>query len=186
MRKFGKKAMELAINTVIMLIIGIILFGLGIGLFTKFASSSEDQVDNLRSQIIDDISSLECNDDAWICAPTLTVALGESKTGRIYVTNRKDTRESFKIKYYLKNLDGSDDPADPENKGLVKKSGCGSLLLTGIADEIEVDSGSAISFPIHVHTGRVQKEKCSFTTILEVVDRTGTSLEKTPFIVRVE
>ena len=83
----NKKAMELPLNIVIMLIIGVVIFGLGLGLFSKIAGSSEDQIDDLGERIKLGIASLECDGEDWICIPKSIIEAGESKTFNFYVSN---------------------------------------------------------------------------------------------------
>lgn len=93
----SKKAMELSVNMVVMLIIGILLFGLGMGLFAKISASAEDEIRKMNDDVRTGISALECNTDDWICAPTMALDAGEEALFRVYMTNKNNQADEFKI-----------------------------------------------------------------------------------------
>ena len=45
----NKKAQGLPINVIVMMIIGLVLFGIGMALFTDIAGSGEDTIEDFRS-----------------------------------------------------------------------------------------------------------------------------------------
>ena len=83
--KKNKKAMEMSINLVVTLIIGIVIFGLGMSLFSKISSSGDDQITDLNNKIKNNIASLECDGDEIICSPSFKMKNGETKTFDLYM-----------------------------------------------------------------------------------------------------
>jgi hypothetical protein len=173
-KKVSKKAVELAINTVIMLIIGIVLFGLGMSLFSKIAGSGNDQVDNMRVEIVDSLAGLECNSQEWLCVPSTKIDQGDSKTVSVYVTNLDDTEQDLGISVSA--------PEHPENprSNIIVKDGCGSVILTPYPNTIPVARGEVAKIPMFIDTGAVSKT-CSFTTVVSLPNG-----EKAPVIIQVE
>lgn len=169
----NKKSMELPINTVVMMMIGLILFGLGMSLFFKISSSSEDTVEDLNSKIRTNIASLECSGDDYICAPNIKVRIGDSEVSEVFVSNRDDTNKEFKIVI----------------NGLVNQelnsTDCGSIRVLYLVDlEQTIMSGQSASFPVRISANKVKKA-CSFTTTIDLIS--GTSVVgKTPLIIRVD
>lgn len=167
--------MELPINLVVMMIIGIIIFGIGMSLFFKISNSGEDQINELNSKIRTNIASLECSGEDSICAPNLKLRKGDSEVSEIFVSNKEETNGEYSIKI----------------TGLVNQelnsSGCGSvkvIYLTTLKQNIQ--SGESASFPVSISANKVIKS-CSFTTVLELY-KTGqmAPIGKTPLIIRVE
>ena len=188
----NKKAIELALNTVIMLIIGLVLFGLGISLFSQIAGSGNDQIDQMRVEVIDSLAGLECNSQEWLCIPSTKIEQGESKTISVYITNLGDTESSFSIK-----LDStSPSITNPYNNNAnaygLEKSDCGNIILTPFPSSTPIGRGEVAKIPMHVQTNTVSKA-CSFTTTLtiESTSPTGSTTaagngEKAPVIIQVE
>ena len=142
----NKKSMELPINTVVMMMIGLILFGLGMSLFFKISSSSEDTVEDLNSKIRTNIASLECSGDDYICAPNIKVRIGDSEVSEVFVSNRDDTNKEFKIVI----------------NGLVNQelnsTDCGSIRVLYLVDlEQTIMSGQSASFPVRISANKVKK-----------------------------
>ncbi len=179
--RINKKAFELPISTVIMLIIGITIFGLGIGLFAKISGEGTDVIEDLNNGIKNDLASLECsNDDSWICAPSVKMSVSDSKTFRIYVTNKGSLDGTFKIRF--KNL------VDLGSGSYGIENDCGSVSIFYADSDTDIRSGSSGSFPFLVKTNRVTREDCTFTgTVeLEASGSTEGDGELTPVFIRVE
>lgn len=175
----NKKAMEIGINMVVMVIIGIVIFGLGMGLFGKIAGSSEDQVADLRGQIKSNIASLECDGENWICAPSYKLNSGDSGNFNIFVANKDDQTEDFSI-----SIDG--DVVENGNGVKINKDGCGTIKIVYFEDTIPLESGYSQNFPIKVYTNEVLKT-CSFlTTVTLNSDESTGNGETTILNVRVE
>ena len=96
-KKFNKVAAAIAVNTVVMMIIGLTIFGLGMGLFAKISGGAEDEIENLNNQIKSDIASLECDGDSWICVPSYKIKNGEEYTFEIFIANHADSSKKFSI-----------------------------------------------------------------------------------------
>lgn len=171
----SKKSMELPINMVVMMIIGLILFGIGMSLFFKISNSGEDQIDELNSKIKNNIASLECSGEDYICAPNIQLKKGDSETYEIFVSNKADTNQVYKIQ--IKNL------LDNE----LTSTDCGSIRIVYLeALNQNVLSGNSASFPVIISANKVKKS-CSFTTTVELLTQSGISTgHKTPLIIRVE
>ena len=169
----NKKSMELPINTVVMMMIGLILFGIGMSLFFKISSSGESQVEELNSKIRTNIASLECSGDDYICAPNIKVRIGDSEVSEVFVSNRDDTNKKFKI--VINGL---------VNQELVSTD-CGSIRVLYLENlDQTIMSGESASFPVKISADKVKKP-CSFTTTISLLSD-SILVGKTPLIIRVE
>ena len=178
--RFKKNSVSLPINIVVMMIIGIVIFALGMSLFSKISSSGNQQIDDLNKKVVNDISSLECSGDDWICSPSNTMKMGENKVFQVYVANKADTQKTFKIEFpNLVDLGNG-------KKGITKTS-CGSIIILYPTIETKVLSGNSASFPFKVISTRV-KNKCSFVTTVNLIDVNDGNkvIKKTAVIVRIE
>lgn len=183
MRKIkSKKGIELAINTVVMLIIGLVLFGLGMSLFTQIASGGEDQIDDMRVEIVDSLAGLECNSQEWLCIPTTRLDQGERQTVNVYVTNLADSEQNIAI-----SLPSSLTPrADNANAFVLDKSNCGSITLIPYPNPLPIARGEVAKIPMFVETNTVSRA-CSFTTSIEIVNSGNPGNgEKAPVVIQVE
>lgn len=175
---YNKKAMELSVNIVVMVIIGIVLFGLGMSLFGKLTGAGDEQIEDLSRQVKEDLGRLECQGDNWICAPTVSMKLGDKQNSYIYVVNRGESREEFSV-----NLSSSSMGFEQEGAKYIftKDEDCGSIVIAPYTGKLGIESGSSAGFPIQVLTSRVIRESCSFTLLAELSNG-----EKTPLIITVE
>ncbi len=184
---FNKKGFEIAMNTVIMLIIGLILFGLGMGLFAKISSSGQNQIDDMRASIVDSLAGLECDSQEWVCVPSITLNEGDTTSGYVYVTNLDDDVGYFKISF-----EGILTPYNGGPSRELPKTGCGRVIITPYLDEIPISRGEVAKIPFFIDTTQVDKT-CSFTTAVKIGhgltsgtnDGTGND-EKSAIIIRVE
>ena len=178
----SKKGIELAINTIVMIIIGLVIFGLGMGLFVKIANSGDDQIDNMRTSIVDSLGGLECDSQEWLCIPSISIDLGDSGIYYAYITNLDDKPGEFKLDFSTLGFTA------PYS---LDKSGCGTLILTPFPDSITINRGEIAKVPIAINTKDAIKA-CSFTTTVSIehITNTGTptpgNKEKEPMIIRVE
>jgi len=174
----NKNAMGLPINIVVTMIIGLTIFGLGMGLFSKISGSAGDQVDDLQNQIKNDIAALECQGDEWICSPNNKMKNGGEETFQLYIANHNDEKTSFRVNIELEDVDGK--------QGLTKDS-CGSVIISSLSDfEVTVKSGFSASVPFIVKATRVSNTPCSFVTTATLEDVVSGIEEKTAVIIRVE
>ena len=175
----SKKAMELPINIVVMLIIGIIIFGLGFALFSKIYADSEDLVGTLNGQIREDIADLECrNDEGWLCSPSVKMRDGDRETFWIYVTNKGDLEGEFEV------LINTDTLTDAQG---IQAEGCGEVVILQTDQRVNIKSGRSAAIPYIVLSSRVTKSPCSFITSAEITaGPPGSTAQKTPIIIRVE
>ena len=175
------KAQGLPINVVVMMIIGIIIFGLGMGLFSKMSGAGNEEIENLNAQIKNDIASLECDGDDWICSPSNVIDNGDIKTFLIYIANRGEDTSDFEIEI----TDKSDSKLDGK-KGIWKDE-CGGVIITYPDITTSIMSGHSASIPFVVKATRVKKS-CSFVTTATITDVTSSpnKVYKTPIIIRVK
>jgi len=178
----NKKSMELPINLVVTLIIGIVIFGLGMGLFSRFSGAGDETIDDLTDRIKNDIASLECDGTDWICSPAYDIGDGEQKDFTIYFSNKDDVTKEFKVEIINKdpdnNLDGS--------KGIWKDACGGVVIIYPINTLISLESGYSGSIPFRVITNRIKKSPCSFVTTARLLSPTGREISKTSLIINVE
>lgn len=173
----SKKAMELPLNIVIMMIIGIVIFGLGMSLFSKISNSGNQQISDLNDKIKADISSIECSGEDWVCFPAAKLRMGKSQLFSAVVSNKDDVKESLKINFpkfgshHSFNLSGNN---------------CGSIKVYYPSASINVTSSDQASFPVMVYANNVSRSGCSFVTPIEVKTSTGTSKGKSTFIVNIQ
>ncbi len=173
----NKLAMELPIQIVVTMIIGLVIFGLGFGLFGQIAGESEDTVDDLRKQVQTGIQDLECSgSNEWICVPSVKLRQGERTTVSASVINRGEDSETFSIKVKKNNAELANYP-----QGEIQSSNCGTLLVTEIRDGIDISRGEGARIPIYISATKVTAQTCSFTAVVELNNG-----ESTPLIVRIE
>jgi hypothetical protein len=177
---YNKKAMAIAVNTVVMLIIGITIFGLGMGLFGTLSSGAGDEVDNLNKRIQSDIASLECDGDEWICVPSYKLKDGNQETFDMFIANHGDSSADFFISLALVDI-GSGSFG-------IEKSSCGSIAIVSLDSlSVSVKSGYSGSLPFIVKASRVTDIPCSFITTATLTKSDDASFEeKTSVIIRVE
>ena len=177
----SKKAMAIAVNTVVMLIIGITIFGLGMGLFGRLGASADDEIENLNNKIRSDIASLECDGDEWICVPSYKMKDGDQKTFDIFIANHADASDDFSISLDLVEIDAG-------VFGIDKSSSCGLVAVNYLNNgKVTIDSGYSGSLPFIVRATRVTKTPCSFITTATLKKTSDNNFEeKTSVIVRVE
>jgi len=175
----NKLGQGLPVNVVVMLILGIILFGLGFSLFSKFSESGEKQISDLSNRVQNDISNLECSSqEGWICSPTFKLQNTKSKIFNIFLTNNGDSSDDFKIDLNLKDFGGGVFGLENTN--------CGSIVINYFSDSVNIKSGASASIPIEVLASRVTKTPCSFVTTTNIKNPTSLSSKKTSVIIRVE
>lgn len=172
----SKKAQGLPVNVVVMLILGIILFGLGFALFTQVSSKGEESINDLSERIKTDIQSLECKGDDWICTPSYTMKNGESKTFEIFVANRDQENSKYRVELNLEEIGAE--------KGITNS--CGNVKVLTPIMETNIKSGNSASFPFLVTANQVSKTPCSFITTAFLYDNADVQKGKTPVIIRVE
>ncbi len=93
----SKKGMELPINVVVMTIIGLVIFAMGLALFAQISEEAENTSEGLQDKIKSHISSLECDGEDWVCAPSIKTKLGRSDTFEVFIANRGEENKKFKI-----------------------------------------------------------------------------------------
>ncbi len=170
----SKKTQGLPVNVVVMLILGIVIFGLGMALFNKISGSAESEIADLNNQIKNDIASLQCQGDKWICSPSNTIKNGGKDTFVVYIANKGDTSNKFSLDFAL------------NSEGRIEKEGCGSILLNYPPIETEIKSGTSASIPYIVRANQVSNTPCNFVTTVTLNSDGDGDLQKTSIIIRVE
>ncbi len=186
----NKKGVELAVNTIVMLIIGIVLFGLGMSLFANFISAGDERIDDLSNQVRTGLGEARCSFDGgsgWICAPSINVGLGHDSQDYVYVANRGGDNKDFEIDirssdYYMDNSPSGGDAFEKDDE-------CGEIIVGGYFGPLSIAPGEVAAFPIQVLTTRVVEEGCSFVLLAEIRDADGNDEaedESTPLIINVD
>ena len=170
-----KKAQGISINVIVMLILGIIIFGMGIALFNKIYSSSDEQVEILNERVKSGLSALECQGDDWLCSPSADIRLGRSSTFFIYAVNRDEASKIYSIDMELENVG--------DRMGLTSE--CGDVEISVANIESNIMSGTATAFPYFVDTNRVGQTPCSFVTVAMLMSE-GEEIARTPIIIVVD
>lgn len=171
------KGQGLPVNIIVMMILGLVLFGLGMAMFTQIASSSEDSVDDLNDRIKSDIASLECSGEQWICAPNYKMGNGDRMTFELFAANRGNTNDQFSVDFNLSEV-------DPGKFGITND--CGSILITHPSISPNIRAGFSASFPFVVRASRVGDTPCSFVTSVNLEDSSGDVVGRAPIIIRIE
>ena len=178
--KKQNKAQGLPINIVVTLIIGIIIFSLGMGLFSKISSSGEDEVDYLMNKVKTGIASLECEGDDWICSPSYTMKNGNTNTFSLFIANRGDKSTTYTIEIKTQSI--TDD-----NKQGILKDGCGSVFISYPPIEFKITSGQSAEIPFMVKATKVTNTPCNFVTVATLKEVGNLQFqEKTSIIIKVE
>lgn len=172
-----KKAQGLPINIVVMLIIGILIFGLGLSLFSKMFTAGEDQVGDLSSEIRDDLQGLACKGGEWLCASDVKLRAGEDVSASILITNMGTTAEDFRLEF-----EGtSTTPIDKE------KTGCGKIRLYPFTGDHTIQAGKTSSIPVKIFSQNFVKDCTYIVSVeLECTSSCEGDGEKTALLVRVE
>jgi hypothetical protein len=175
-----KLGQGLPVNIIVMLIIGLVIFGLGMGLFTKVFKSGDDQVEDLTGQIRENIAALECEGDEWICMPTSKVRNGKTQTFEAFIANRGEDTDKFGMSINL------DEEVLEDSDGITND--CGTIVVKYLKNfETNVVSGQGTALPITVDAAKVSKTPCSFTKTVTLTKASDSNFEqKTSLIIRVE
>jgi len=173
-----KRAQGLPINIIVMLILGIIIFGIGIGLFSKISKPGDEEIERIHQEVKTRITSLACDGEHWVCSPAYDLPNGESATFSLYVANKGDENKKFKIKF--------DDA--PDGVGVIEEDKCGSIDLSYLSSlKINILSGESAEIPFIVKAKNVKHTPCSFVANLKLLDvQTGDEIDKTSVIIKVK
>jgi hypothetical protein len=170
----NKKSQAIAVDTIVKIILGITIFGIGIVLFTQIFFESENQTEDLTRKIKNNIQKLECKGDDNICVSSINMRIGEEQTISVYISNKKDSDIKYSIK--INNLD---------SEGILKKDSCGDLLINYYKKPIRISTGTSSSLPISIKTTRIIKKPCSFITSVSLMSGSN-EIEKTNLIINIE
>lgn len=179
-----KKAQGLPVNIVVTVIIAIVIFGLGLGLFSKFFEDGETTVQDIVGQVETGIASIECEGDEWICSPSNKLKNGDSETFAVYIANRANEQGKFSL--MLTNLETFEDGS----QGISKECGDISVIyLNGDTQvgQLDIESGESASIPFNIKALTIRKTPCSFVISAAIdSDLEEANLQKTSVIVTVE
>lgn len=176
--KFKSKAQGLPVNIIVTLIIGIIIFSLGLAMFSKISGASTKEIEDLNSRVKSNIEALECSGGDWICVSSCSLKNGDQNTCKISIANKADDRRTFMIDF----------PNGADNSIIVKKEGCGSITIRYPSTiEMSIESSMGGSIPFIVKADKVKKKGCSFITSVVLKDIADSTFEeKTSVIIKVE
>jgi hypothetical protein len=172
-----KKAQGLPINIVVMLIIGLLIFSLGMALFFQIFEDSEAQIGDLGDQVNREITGLQCPRDQSLCSPDQEMKNGETETFNLFIANNLDTNEAFRVEIDLVEIDTGKFGIENSN---------GAILIQYFTGEVSVLSGTSASIPFSVQATRVGKTPANFITTAHLLDSSGTEIGKTPLAIRIE
>lgn len=174
-----KNAQGLPINMLVMLILGVIIFALGLGLFSKFNESGDEQLDKLQNKIRTGIASVECDDGDWICSPSYKIRNGQQETFLLYLVNNDDSAKKYKVVFAG---DGANN-----NQFSITNDECGEIDISYLINhEVNMAGGTGAQIPFIVKANKVRKSGCSFVTSAQLKDLSGNVVGKTPVIIRIE
>lgn len=176
----NKKGFSLPLNVVVMLIIGIIIFSLGLSFFFQMYEASEDEIDSLNEDVRVGISSIECDGGDWICMPTFDLDSSERRTLFLNIANQGDEEKEFAVDIETDTLSSGNEGIDAD---------CGEVLVGYLEDEsYELDVGQSAEIPILAEIENFEDLPCSFVTtatVYESGDPTN-EFDSTPLIIRGE
>ena len=154
-----KKSQELPVNIIVMAIIGIIIFGLGIGLFGSISNNSSREVERLNKRISTELDELACRGEDYLCVPQeYRVRRGKSNVFEIFITNKAQSKKTFKLQ-----IGKVTEKEDPNIEINVEKTGCGeiTLLFPKNKNTLELGDGKSAKVPFTVRAKKA-KSKCQF------------------------
>jgi hypothetical protein len=186
-----KKAQGLPINVVIMTIIGIILFGMGLGIFFKFSAAGDKQVTDATKNVETIIGKQMCDNGLRICSPPQKAKLSETVQSKIYVTNYDSTTKTYQIELTGKRTGTSNTLAPGDTVSASEGTNCGTIkvVFPSTITKIQITGGDSIAIPLTTITNDVEKELCNFIIIATLYDITTTprkEIARTPISLRIE
>ncbi len=180
-----KKSQGLPINVLVMIIIGIILFGMSLMIFQKFSNKGEEELTELENKIKNNLENLECEDGGIICVPTIVVKNGERSVSNIVIVNKLDAEKNFLLEINVSSSKGGAKSYQSQTGLYYLSNNCGTIEISFPIFNRNIKSGKGASDPIVVKATNVNNVPCTFVTVARV--RIGTSdYEKTPIVIRVE
>ena len=170
----NNKAMELPINIVVSVIIGIVIFAVGLQLTTQIFSEGESIVSNENERVSQGIRDLQCQgDNSWICTPTLVMRNGERSTSTINIINLDlDSTRTFSVEF-----EGLEDN--------LLSSDCGSVAFSHYPNPFTVNPGEGLTITYTVVASRISEVPCSITTLARLKEDPNTIIDSTPVIIQV-
>ena len=124
MKKVAKKAIELSINFLVMLILSIVIFGFGIAFIYNTITNSENLRDMTLEELDDQIEDLLCESADKVCLGinTQTMEKGDVHIFGVKVINIDDVEPDHSFTVYV------------EESGYISKDGIYSSLFPSITD----------------------------------------------------
>ena len=150
-----RKSQAMPIDLVVKLIIAILIFGIGFFLFGQFFSTSEDKVDDLSSQLRQNIESIECEGLDWLCISSMDIKSNEEKSSSVFIVNKDKSKAEFRIKIDL-------------DDNMIKKS-CGEVLVNYYDGEIKIEPSKSTSIPVNIKPIRITQKPCSFISKISLL-----------------
>ena len=128
MKKVAKKAIELSINFLVMLILSIVIFGFGIAFIYNTITNSENLRDMTLEELDDQIEDLLCESADKVCLGinTQTMEKGDVHIFGVKVINIDDYEHDFTVAV--------------ETSGYISKDGIYSSFPYGFPSGTEIDA----------------------------------------------
>ena len=173
-----KDAQGLPINVVVMMIIGLVLFTLGMTLFFQIYDSGEEMVNRMNNDIRTDITARECDGDHWLCAPSFTLPPGDGQSFRLQLTNQDDSDATFTLAF-------DDDNYRSLSNGFAIEQACGSIEVTPATKPVTLEPGASAWFPMYVEMTELKDQPCSFVFTAEL-QRSGSGVETRAITINID
>lgn len=128
--KSKKGALELSMNTIVIIVIGVTLLILGLGFVTGIFDKLTQQRENIFMNLDTKISGIASHDEKLTVPSIITVEQGKTVNTDIYIVNYDNQEETFKVI-----VTPSDDPEFRNDK-----------LITSVSKESIIKEGGEGNF----------------------------------------
>ena len=179
MKYKNRSAQGFSVQMVLMVILGVVLLGVGLGLFGTIFSQGDDFTQDLSRSLKTNLDSNYCQGDKFLCSPVIVLRGKDSDISFITVVNLYDENSEFNLNV---NYVGT--------KGELESS-CGVLKVQEYEQSFNLQSGKSAQIPIAFSKVNINSRPCSFQATVELKEVKGGVEEiiknsKIPLIVRVE
>jgi len=172
-KKLTNKAQGFPIQVVLMVILGVVLLGMGLGLFGRIFTGGEDFTQDLSVSLKNNLDENYCQGERTLCAPNIVLRGTDSDISYLNVVNLESIEKTYRVEINL-------------NSGNIEAA-CGTLRVQPYAEEFTIESGKSSQIPVAFSKVSINSRPCSFTTtahLKDPVDEVPNS--RIPLIIRVE
>ncbi len=171
----SKSAQSFPIQIVLMVILGVVLLGMGLGLFGRIFLGGEDFTQDLSSSLKNNIDANYCQGEKTLCAPNIVLRGKDSDISALNVVNLESTTKTYRLAINF--------PITPNQID----ASCGVLDVQAYNLDFTIESGKAAQIPIAFSKVNVNSRPCSFTTTAYLTEA-GSEVpnSRIPLIIRVE